>query len=137
MRLSRGHVKRPMGAHCVSSSLRVESSEGQVKRTARWPFFRRRPQPLEASARQYGQRSPKTEWRKCSVPLIRRSCSHPRSLFEPASTRALQFEREFFAAGTHDRSANKHVHTVRLDVIQKALVMGDDNNRPLRMSSSR
>ena len=43
----------------------------------------------------------------------------------------LEFERQFLAARLHDAAGRHHVHAVGHDVIEQALVMGDDE-KPAR-----
>jgi hypothetical protein len=40
-----------------------------------------------------------------------------------------QFQRQFRAAALDDAAIGQHVHHVRLDVVQQALVVGDDQER--------
>lgn len=42
-----------------------------------------------------------------------------------------QLERQFRAAGFDDAAIGEHVHHVRLDVIEQALVVGDDQERAI------
>src|ERR1700722_1258604 len=44
----------------------------------------------------------------------------------------LELERELLAAGADDASLREHVHDIRHDMVEQALVMGDDDHRALR-----
>src|ERR1700730_15135844 len=44
----------------------------------------------------------------------------------------LQLEGELFSAGLHDATLRKHMHHIRDDVVEQALIMGDDHEAALR-----
>src|SRR5471032_2185157 len=54
-----------------------------------------------------------------------------RRLFEGGIALFFEFEREFRSAGAHDLALRHHVHDVRHDVVEKALIVGDDDDRAL------
>src|SRR5690606_1016905 len=51
---------------------------------------------------------------------------------EARETSALDLERELAAAGAHDASVDEDVDVIGLDVLEQALVVRDDEERPLR-----
>src|SRR5437660_8661431 len=56
----------------------------------------------------------------------------PVAALQPVVTLLFQFEREFLTAFFHDSSAREHMHKIRNDVVEQALIVRDDDRCLLR-----
>src|SRR6188472_1383918 len=107
------------------------AAETRVRRIVRWPRLDARsvrgglsadgrtPRAAARPPARAGQGRLRSAWRSCSARL----------LAHPVVAALLEFEGERAIARSQDATVVEYVHEIRLDVVEQALVMSDQDDR--------
>ena len=114
----------------VLPALVALAGQAVAQRVAAWPAPRR----AQAAGVDDRRRQRRRSWPAGS----RAGARHRRdAILDPGVAVRFEFQRQFRAAALDDAAVGQHVHDVRPDVVEQALVVGDDEEGAVRRAHQR